>query len=185
VGWAESSRNRQRLGGVRFAQPTPTHPSSPRHRNVLRLQELHQAFVRALAADARLLHAAEGRGRIGDEPRGLSPIMPKVRAWGFGDAACRDSCPWCRDRRRDRILVSFRALDHLALGFEALDRGDGPRKFLRAAWRRPSGTAVEHGRRIENTRVPLGALPPVKNFRALADPHHRRARSTFFLGVGN
>src|SRR5215831_2762872 len=43
-------------------------PRSPRHRDVLRLQKLHQPFVRALAADARLLHAAEGRGRVGDKP---------------------------------------------------------------------------------------------------------------------
>src|SRR5262245_54691699 len=41
---------------------------SPCHRDVLRLQKLHQPFVRAFATDARLLHAAEGRGRIGDEP---------------------------------------------------------------------------------------------------------------------
>src|SRR5882762_10199837 len=40
----------------------------PIHRNVLRLHEFHQALMRALAADAGLLHAAEGRGRIGDEP---------------------------------------------------------------------------------------------------------------------
>src|SRR5258707_3268233 len=40
---------------------------SPRHRNVLGLHELHQAFVRALAADARLLHAAERSGGIRGE----------------------------------------------------------------------------------------------------------------------
>src|SRR3954454_18751449 len=41
---------------------------SPRHRNVLCLQEFHQPLMRALAADAGLLHAAERRRRIGDEP---------------------------------------------------------------------------------------------------------------------
>src|SRR5215467_14161088 len=41
--------------------------ASPRHRDVLRLHELHQAFVRALAAEAALLGAAERRRRIGDE----------------------------------------------------------------------------------------------------------------------
>src|SRR3954465_8911778 len=35
---------------------------SPRDRNVLRLHELQQALVRAFAADAGLLHAAERRG---------------------------------------------------------------------------------------------------------------------------
>src|ERR1700737_3782140 len=40
----------------------------PRHRHVLRLQKLHQPLMRAFAADAGLLHAAERRGRIGDEP---------------------------------------------------------------------------------------------------------------------
>src|SRR5882762_1254535 len=39
----------------------------PRHRHVLRLEKLHQSFVGAFAADAGLLHAAEGRGGIGDE----------------------------------------------------------------------------------------------------------------------
>src|SRR3954454_16678024 len=32
---------------------------SPCHRDVLRLQEFHHAFLHTLAADARLLHAAE------------------------------------------------------------------------------------------------------------------------------
>src|SRR5437588_7673391 len=42
-------------------------PQSPIHRNVLRLHELHQALMRALAPQAGLLGAAERRGRIGDE----------------------------------------------------------------------------------------------------------------------
>src|SRR5215217_1996463 len=40
----------------------------PTHRNVLRLHELQQAFVRAFAAETGLLGAAERRGGIGDEP---------------------------------------------------------------------------------------------------------------------
>src|SRR5882757_439952 len=39
----------------------------PRHRHVLRLQELHQPFMRAFAADAGLLHAAERRRGVGDQ----------------------------------------------------------------------------------------------------------------------
>ena len=42
----------------------------PTHRDVLRLEELLHAFRRALAADTRLLGAAERRRRIGDERRG-------------------------------------------------------------------------------------------------------------------
>src|SRR5262249_28641322 len=41
--------------------------ASPRHRDVLGLHELHQPFVGALAADAGLLHAAEGSGGIRNE----------------------------------------------------------------------------------------------------------------------
>src|SRR6516164_8306172 len=41
---------------------------SPRHRNVLRLRELHQPFVRTFASEAGLLDATERRGRIGDKP---------------------------------------------------------------------------------------------------------------------
>src|SRR3954465_7357450 len=47
-----------------FRSPFP----SPVGRNVLRLQIFHQAFMRAFAADAALLHAAERRGGIGNEP---------------------------------------------------------------------------------------------------------------------
>ena len=39
----------------------------PIHRDILRLEKFHQPFMRAFAADAALLHAAERRGRIGDE----------------------------------------------------------------------------------------------------------------------
>src|SRR5262245_3304229 len=42
-------------------------PRSPTNRDVLRLQKLLQPLVRTLAADAGLLHAAERRGRIGNE----------------------------------------------------------------------------------------------------------------------
>src|SRR5476651_31201 len=64
--------------GIRTSIPEPqnlisllphlTKRRSPTQRNVLRLEELHQPFVRAFAADAALLHAAEGRRRIGHEP---------------------------------------------------------------------------------------------------------------------
>src|SRR5690606_7719581 len=39
----------------------------PVHRDILRLEEFHQTFMPALAAKARLLHAAERRRRIRDE----------------------------------------------------------------------------------------------------------------------
>src|SRR3954464_12906554 len=39
----------------------------PRHRHVLRLQELHQPLMGAFPADARLLHAPERCGRVGDK----------------------------------------------------------------------------------------------------------------------
>src|ERR1043165_6857546 len=41
---------------------------SPIHRDVLRLHELQEPLVRALAAEAGLLGAAERRRRIGDKP---------------------------------------------------------------------------------------------------------------------
>src|ERR1700752_2580720 len=46
----------------------PASRASPAHGNVLGLEELHQALVRALGADAALLHAAERRRRIRHEP---------------------------------------------------------------------------------------------------------------------
>src|ERR1700757_882183 len=55
--------------------------ASPRHRHVLRLHELHQALVRALAAEAALLGAAERRRRIGDEPA-IEPDHAEVELLG-------------------------------------------------------------------------------------------------------
>src|SRR5215467_10788566 len=44
-----------------------TGPQLPVHGDVLGLGELQQALVRALAAETRLLHAAERRGRVRDD----------------------------------------------------------------------------------------------------------------------
>src|SRR3954454_16393801 len=48
--------------GIRTSMELPT------HRHILRLEKLHQAIMRAFAADAGLLHAAERRGRVGHQP---------------------------------------------------------------------------------------------------------------------
>src|SRR6185436_10609471 len=61
---------------------------SPCHRDVLRLQELHHAFVRAFAADARLLHAAERRGGVGDESA-IEPDHAEVELLGDAHAAAQ------------------------------------------------------------------------------------------------
>src|SRR5215472_605817 len=92
-------------------------PRSPRHRDVLRLQKLHQPFVRTLATDARLLHATEGRGRIGDEPA-VEPDHAELELLGDAHAAAHVLGVEVRD---EAVLGIVRAFDHLALGFEGLD----------------------------------------------------------------
>ena len=59
---------------------------SPTHRNVLRLQKLHQPLVRTLAANAGLLHAAEGRGRIGHKPA-IETDHAEIKLFGHTHAA--------------------------------------------------------------------------------------------------
>src|SRR5262249_24379035 len=116
-------------------------PRSPRPRNVLRLQKLHQPLVRALAADARLLHTAEGRGRIGDEPA-VEPDHAELELLGDADAASHilgiEVCD-------ETVFGVTRALDHLALGFESLDRGNGAEDFFAQ-----HGGAIRH--RVEHGR---------------------------------
>src|SRR5215475_7981753 len=99
---------------------------SPCHRDVLRLQKLHQPFVRAFATDARLLHAAEGRGRIGDEPA-VEPDHAELELLGDAHATAHVLGVEVRD---EAVLGVVRALDHLALGFEGLDRGNGAEDFF-------------------------------------------------------
>src|SRR5262245_58487033 len=83
---------------------------SPCHRDVMRLQKLHQPFVRALASDTRLLHAAEGRGRIGDEPA-VEPDHAELELLGDAHAAAHVLGVEVRD---EAVLGIVRALDYLA-----------------------------------------------------------------------
>src|SRR5689334_2154800 len=49
------------------SQPGECGPASPTGGDVLRLGEFQESLVRALAADAGLLHAAERRRRVGHD----------------------------------------------------------------------------------------------------------------------
>src|SRR6478736_5795030 len=108
------------------ARPRRRPPRSPRHRDVLRLQKLHQPFVRAFAADARLFHAAERRGRVGDESA-VEPDHAELELLGDAHAAAH---VLGIEVGNETVLGVIGALDHLALGFEGLDRGDGAEDFF-------------------------------------------------------
>src|SRR5258707_15765384 len=138
-------------------------PRSPRHRDVLRLQKLHQPFVRALAADARLLHAAEGRGRVGDEPA-VEPDHAELELLGDAHAAAHVLGIEVGD---ETVFGVIGALDHLALGFEGLDCGDGAEDFF-AQHGSAVRHGVEHGRRIEMPGA-VRRFAAGQDLRALAD----------------
>ena len=61
-------------------------PALPLDRDVLGLEKLHDAVMRALAADAGLLHAAERRRRIGDEAA-VQADHAEIELFGEGQSA--------------------------------------------------------------------------------------------------
>src|SRR5262245_16298129 len=100
--------------------------SSPIHRYVLRLQELHQPLMRAFAADAGLLHATERRRRIGDEAA-IEPDHAKVELFGDAHAAAQVLGVEIGDQA---IFSVIGAADDLVLGLEGLQRRDRPEDLL-------------------------------------------------------
>jgi hypothetical protein len=91
----------------------------PAHRDILRLQELHQPFVRAFTANARLLHTTKRRSRI----RNKAPIYSdhaEVELFLHSHAAAQILGVEIGD---EAILRVIGAPDHVFLGFERLQRG--------------------------------------------------------------
>src|SRR6516165_8975270 len=84
----------------------------PRQRHVLGFHELHQPLVRAFAADAALLHAAERRGWIRDEAA-VEPDHAKIEPLGHAHAAAEVARVDVGDKP---VLGVVGALDHLILG---------------------------------------------------------------------
>src|SRR5262249_33635259 len=121
--------------------------SSPSHRDVLGFQKLHQALVRALAANAALLHAAEGCGRIGYEAA-VKANHAEIEPLRDPHAAAKVTRVHIGD---ESVLGVVCTPDDFVLGAEALQRRDGPKDFLA---QQACGVRhlVEHGRRIEITR---------------------------------
>src|SRR5262245_1518868 len=94
----------------------------PAHRHVLRLEELHQTLVCALAAEARLLHAAERCRRIGDEAA-VEADHAELELLRHAHAAAQVLGVEVGD---EPVLGVVGALDRLLIGLEGLDRRDGP-----------------------------------------------------------
>src|SRR4051794_3649000 len=99
---------------------------SPVGRNVLRLQIFHQTFMRAFAPDAALLHAAEGRRRIGDNAA-VEPDHAAFEPLGDTHAAAKIAGIEIGDKPVDGIIC---AADSIVLRREALDRGDRAEDLL-------------------------------------------------------
>src|SRR5215475_9959752 len=85
--------------------------SSPRQRDVLRLEELHEPLVRAFAADAALLHAAERRRRVGHEAA-VEPDHAEVELFRDAHAAAQVARVEVGDQAVFGIVGS---LDHFVL----------------------------------------------------------------------
>ena len=105
-------------------------------------------FVRAFAADAGLLHAAERRRRIGDQAA-VEADHAEIELLGDAHAAAQVLGVEIGD---ETVFGVVGALDRLVLGLEGLDRGDRPEDFLvqHLGIVRHIG---EHGRRIEEARA--------------------------------
>src|ERR1700730_3308763 len=119
---------------------------SPAQRYVLGLEELHHAFMCALAADAALLGAAERRGRIGNEPA-VEPDHAVIELFRHPHAAAQVLGVEIRDQT---IFSVVGAPDHLVLRPEGLDRGDRSENLL-VQHGCTVRYASEHGGRIEIT----------------------------------
>src|SRR5262249_9353386 len=100
--------------------------SSPRHRDVLRLHELHLALVRALTAEAALLGAAKRPRRRGDEPA-VEPDHAEVELLRPPHAAAEILRIEVGDQA---VLGVVGAPHHLVLRLERLDRGDRAEDLL-------------------------------------------------------
>src|SRR5262245_1704262 len=94
---------RMSIGACPVARP------SPDQRDVLGLQKLHQSFMRAFAPDAALLHAAERRGRIGDETA-VEADHAEVEPFRHPHAAAKIARVDIGD---ETILGVVRPLDHV------------------------------------------------------------------------
>src|SRR5262249_28832003 len=152
-------------------------PRSPRHRDVLRLQKLHHPFVRPFAADARLLHAAEWGGRVGDQTA-VEADHAEVELLGDAHAAIHVFGVEVGDQTVFGVVC---ALDHLALGFEALYRRHRTEDLL-AQHRGPPGPPSGPRGRIE-VPGPARRLAAGQDFRAFADRVVDQL-DHLFLGVG-
>src|SRR4051812_41301916 len=116
----------------------------PAHRDVLRLQKFLQPLVRALEADSGLLHAAERRGGIGDEPA-VQADHAEVELLGHAHAAAQVLGVEVRD---ETVFGVVGALDHLGLVLEGLQRSNRPEDFL-VQHLGVVGHVRQHRRRIE------------------------------------
>src|SRR4051794_31817202 len=88
--------------------------ASPIQRDVLRLEELHEPLVRAFAADAALLHAAERRRRIRHEAA-VQSDHAEVELFRHPHAAAEILGVEIGD---EAVLGVVGARDHLVVGLE-------------------------------------------------------------------
>src|SRR5207237_6409184 len=113
----------------------------PRHCEVLQLDPVVDAVLRALAAEARLLNTAERRDLRRDEARVDADDAVVER---FGDAP--DTADVAAvEVRGESVRRVVRGANRLLLGREARDAGDGPEGLL-AAHRHLRLHVHEHGR---------------------------------------
>src|SRR5580704_7677300 len=149
---ATSSGDKRRC--PRNVQVTPYSFSSPKirlsirsqlpvHGDVLGLGVLQQTFVRALATQARLLHAAERRGRVGDD---AAVDADHARLQRLRDPQRAPQVAAVQVRHQP-VLGVVRHRDRLVLVGEPDDGCDRSENLL-AEDAGPGRDAVEHGRLV-------------------------------------
>src|SRR5580658_1837556 len=119
---------------------------SPVHRDVLRFQKFLQSLMRAFAAKAGLLDAAEGRGGIGNEAA-VHADHAEVELFRDAHAAGQILGVEVGDQS---VLGVVGAADDLVLRPESLDRRDRAEDLL-VEHLGVVGDVGEHGRRVEET----------------------------------
>src|SRR6056297_2161821 len=103
----------------------------PTGRDVLRFHELKHAFMPAFTAQARLLHATEGRGGVADQT-----TVQADHAIVQPLADLQSALHVFREDIGDKAIFGvIGAADHLVLIGEGLDRRNGPEDFVMHAVR--------------------------------------------------
>src|ERR1017187_8202828 len=92
----------------------------PRHRHILRLEKFHHALVRAFAAEAGLLGAAERRRRIGDKAA-VQADHAEIELFRNAHAAAQVLGEQIGHKA---VFGVVGALDRFVLGLEALNRAN-------------------------------------------------------------